>query len=159
MKYLEKNRQKDILSEFGFNRLKIVAGDHFHLKMLHCIRQSLADAYYDRIKAAFDAISANQKPAIDTVYDNGGGHTPLHVAVFYLEPREVEILLNMGADINIKNIHGETPLIHHLRKIDHWFVLNVKEFHEVLEILLYENPDVQLHKTAVEDAIKMDEFF
>ena len=60
----------------------------------------------------------------------------------------------------------KTPLIQYLTKVDRpyvlndpWYALNVKDLREVLAILLYENPDVELHKSAVEDGIKMDEFF
>ena len=156
---LGKNRQKKILSENSYNGRKMKDGDHFHLKMLHYLRQHHAENYFEQIKAAFDGLSTNQQSTINTVYNNMGGLTPLHNAVSNMKPREIETLLNMGADININNDHGETPLTQHLRKIDKWFVLNVKKFREVLAILICENPDVELNKSAVEDGIKMDEFF
>ena len=156
---LGKTRQKKILSEFSYNGRKMEDGDHFHLKMLHYLRQHHAENYFEKIKAAFDALSVNQKADINTVYDNMGGQTPLHNAVSDLNSREIETLLNMGADINIKNNHGATPLTLHLRKIDSWFFLNIKKFREVLAILICENPDVELNESAVEDGIKIDEFF
>ena len=157
---LGNDRQMKILSEYGYKGRKFADGDHFHLTMLHYLRKNLAETYYDQIKAAFDALPTSQEKAvIDKVYNNCGGLTPVHNAVFDLKPRQLENLLQMGADINIKSNHGETPLIQHLRKVDRWYVLNVKKFRKVLAILLYENPDVELNISAVEDGIKMDEFF
>ena len=154
---LGKDRQMKILSEYGYKGRRF-ANHHFYL---HYLRKNFAETYYDQIKAAFDAIPTSQeKSAIDTVYNNchRGGLTPVHNAVFDLKPRELEILLQMGADMNIKSKLEETPLIQHLRKVEWWYVLNVKKFRKVLAILLYENPDVELNISAVEDGIKMDEF-
>lgn len=156
---LGKTRQRKILSEYSYRRRKMEDGDHFHLKMLHYLRQNHAENYFKQIKAEFGALSTKQKATINTVYNNMGGLTPLHNAVFNMKPREMEILLNMGADINIKNKHGETLLTQHLRKIEIWYVLNVKKFREVLAILICANPDIELNKSAIEDGIKMDEFF
>ena len=157
---LGKDRQKKVLSEYGYKGRRFANDDHFYLTMLHYLRQNLAETYYVQIKAAFDAIPTSQeKSVIDKVYNNCGGLTPVHNAVFDLKPRQLKILLQMGADMNIKSKHAETPLIQHLRKVDRWYVLNVKKFREVLAILLYENPDVELNLSAVEDGIKMDEFF
>ena len=64
-------------------------------------------------------------------------------------------------DINIKNKNGETPLITLLRGVKHPspLPLNAKTFREVLEILIFNNPDAELNKSAVQAGIKVDEFF
>ena len=152
---LGKDRQMKILSEYGYKGRRFANDDHISLTMLHYLRKNLAETYYDQIKAAFDAIPTPEKSAIDTVYNNYDGLTPVHHAVFDLKPRELEILLQMGADMNKKSKLEETPLIQHLRKVEWW---NVKKFRKVLAILLYGNPDVELNISAVEDGIKMDEF-
>jgi len=40
----------------------------------------------------------------------GGGYTPLHNACVRDHLDMVKLLLNAGADVNAKNIHGNTPL-------------------------------------------------
>ena len=156
---LGKDRQRNVISEYCYKGMKMVDGDHFHLKMLHYLRQHHPENCYEQIKAAFDALSLDQKATINTVYNNCGGLTPLHCAVSDLKPQEVEFLLTMGSDIDINNKHGETPITQHLRGVEHWFVLNIKKFREVLALLIFENPDVELNKSAVEEGIKVDEFF
>ncbi|MBK0052959.1 ankyrin repeat domain-containing protein [Stenotrophomonas sp. S39] len=38
------------------------------------------------------------------------GHTPVHIAVIAGDYDELQRLVDAGADINIKNLRGETPL-------------------------------------------------
>ena len=151
-----KNHQKQILHEYGYKGQNMVDGDHFHL--LHYLRKNHADKLFKQIEAAFDELSTDQK-AINKVYNNTGGLTPLHCAVSDMKSKELDLLLNMGSDIDLKNKRGQTPINLHLQSIHHWDVLDVKQFREILAILLFENPDVQLNKSAVEDGIKADEYF
>lgn len=39
------------------------------------------------------------------------GNSLLHIAILYNRTKIVQILLNMGANINIKNFHGDTPFM------------------------------------------------
>ena len=99
---LGKYRQMKILSEYRYKGRKMADGDYFHLRMLHYLRQNLAETYYEQIKTVFDVIpTSKRKAVIDAVYNNYDGSTHLHNAVLYLKPRELEILLKLGADMNI----------------------------------------------------------
>lgn len=150
-----KHRQKAIVkNDYCYKGMKVTGDDHFHLKMLHYLRENHSENFFDQIKTAFDACKA-----IDKVYDNMGGLTPLHCRVGDINPRATEVLLRLGAAIDILNDHGETPLTQLLRHTKAFFVLNVKKFRETLTLLLFENPDVVLSKSAVLDGIHMDEFF
>ena len=44
--------------------------------------------------------------------DNASGATPLHYAVYFKEIEPVSLLLNNGADVNARDSHGDTPLLH-----------------------------------------------
>ena len=43
--------------------------------------------------------------------DNASGATPLHYAVYFKEPDAVELLLERGAEVNITDAYGDTPLL------------------------------------------------
>ena len=43
--------------------------------------------------------------------DDASGATPLHQAVYFKEPDAVELLLEHGAEVNIADAYGDTPLL------------------------------------------------
>ena len=101
---------------------------------IYYLRKNHADKLFKQIETAFDELSTDQK-AINKVYNNTGGLTPLHCAVSDMKSKELDLLLNMGSDIDLKNKRGQTPINLHLQSIHHWDVLDVKQFREILAIL------------------------
>ena len=149
---LEKSRQKKILSEHGFKRANMDLDSRLNLNMLYHLRQHHAENFFEQIKAAFDCLSTEQKESINTVYSNFFDQTRLNWAVYYMNPREIETRLKLGAGVDIKSMYL-------LRLVGQSSPLSVKKFREVLALLIVGNPDTELHKYAVEDAITMDECF
>ncbi|MFA5190269.1 MAG: ankyrin repeat domain-containing protein [Verrucomicrobiia bacterium] len=66
---------------------------------------------------------------------DGYAHTPLHIAAFYCRNKEAELLLRYRADINARNLCGQTPL----HSAADQFRENPKE---IMELLLLNGADV-----------------
>lgn len=92
----------------------------------------------------------------DINIQNEIGETRLHSSVM-LSNKEVEFLLENGADVDSMTVAGNTPLICLLSKRN--YISDVKKARVTAELLLYENPSVSLNRTAVEQAIDLDEYF
>ena len=92
------------------------------------------------------------------------GRTPLHVCIGHqrpLNPTEVKVLLELGADIDHLDNEGNTTVLHMLsrrfyskRLFKRYYTTN---FRRVLNLLLYENPSKVRNSDAVKLAIELDE--
>ena len=156
---LGKPGQKEIILKY--QRRYIKSGtDHFRLKVLHYLLQNYGDKYTDELKTAFKALT-EYASAVDHAYNNGAEKTPLHNCFdrYYnskLNPRKAELLFQYGANQDILDSHGNTPL---LVLLDLEPKTNVQNFLHGLALLICENPDVELNRPAFKAAIKLDERF
>lgn len=66
---------------------------------LYCRRRPLSE-----IHAAFIEVDMNDRD------EHNYGHTPLHLACRFADPKAVEILVERGADVNVRDAKGNTPL-------------------------------------------------
>ena len=51
----------------------------------------------------------SERGAIINDLQNNAGYTPLHLAVYKRSNQAVRLLLEHGADVNVRNISGDTP--------------------------------------------------
>ena len=160
---LGKERQKGILSEYGFCERNLENEKHLPLSMLHYLRLNHADSYLEQIKAAFDALSTKENASIDIQVESVL-MIPLYCSVDALNPRDVETLLNVGANVDaylVSGCVGPTVLTHFLDLVKRRKRFSAKNFHEVLMLLVCANPDTELniYESIVEHAITVDELF
>ena len=109
----------------------------------------LKDEYMDFIKTINDpAVNDNQDDNSWTVYQC------LHQYPWGNkdDPRVLKTLIDLGADINATDCRGRTPLICILKE-GLWHDI---EFRRTVELLIFENPDLGLHQSAVLYAIQRD---
>ena len=71
-----------------------------------------------------------------------------------LDPDVVRMMLEHGADIDITDFNGNSPLIH-LVKEPRW--LFCEGFRKTLELMIYENPSLYLNRAAVYLGLKLDQ--
>lgn len=69
-----------------------------------------------------------------------------------LDPTVVEAMLELGVDVDVTDVHGNSPLIHLLEQKPPYCL----GFRESLELLIYENPSAYLNRAAVFLALKQD---
>ena len=68
----------------------------------------------------------------------------------------LQVLLRIGADVNNTDTHGDTPLAQ-LLNINHYIMYKSMKYREAMEFIIYENPDLELHTSAVSLGLKQDE--
>ena len=69
----------------------------------------------------------------------------------------VKILLDLGARVNYRDHLDNTPIIHMLYSLRHFSPTQyLGSARRALELLVYENPDLEFHKTAVYHGIQED---
>ena len=156
---LGKPGQKEIILKYQRPYSKS-GTDHFRLKVLHYLLQNYGDKYTDELKTAFKALT-KYTSAVDHAYNNCAKKTPLHNCFdrYYnskLNPRISELLFQYGANQDILDSHGNTPL---LVLLDSAPKTNIQNFLYGFALLICENPDVELNRSAFKAAIKLDERF
>ena len=156
---LGKPGQKEIILKYQRPYTKS-GTDHFRLKVLHYLLQNYGDKYTDELKTAFKALT-EYASAVDHAYNNGAEKTPLHNCFdrYYnskLNPRKAELLFQYGANQDILDSHGNTPL---LVLLDLEPKTNIQNFLHGFALLICENPDVEFNRSAFKAAIQLDERF
>ena len=71
-----------------------------------------------------------------------------------LDPQVVTAMLELGADIDVTDIHGNTALIQLIME-KRWYC---EGFRDTLELLIYENPSLYLNRSAVYLGLKQDTY-
>ena len=147
---LKRNVCADILHEHGITRAKDQA---FHPQSrLFLLLKTFHDEFKEEIMSRLRE-TVNIHGVINIKYRNG--MTRLHSCVgpyHQIDPCEVRALLELGADVDIVDDKGNTPLVHLLSKRSH-----IKGIRESIEMFLNENPSTSLNKDAVALAIELDE--
>ena len=69
-------------------------------------------------------------------------------------PDEVKLILEMGADVDILDSDGRTPLIYLLSKYHD--ASNFNKLRATIELILFENPSIELNKAVIKLAIAQD---
>ena len=101
-------------------------------------------------------MSSEQK-AMNKVHDNY--EDPLQCAIYDIDPITIEVLVNLGADIDVFFSDEQTPTGLLLQNAKQLYRLDMKNFREALALLISLNPDTSLNTSVVLDAINLDEHF
>ena len=71
------------------------------------------------------------------------GNTPLHYACFYKSIKITNMLIKAGFSVNVKNLHGETPLMCIFLDLNYRISKQKKRMHRIVEqlvqLILYED--------------------
>ena len=158
-KILGKIHQKEIVTHYK-QYPEWTDAEYFKLKTLHYLLNNYHDKYPEYIKLGFQRLSG-YKSAVDDDYNNCAKKTPLHLcfdrySYTSIKPRKAAVLLQFGAELDVLDIHGQTPLIELLSVSGK---TNIQDFMYGLGLLMVENPDVFMNKSAVTAAINLDERF
>ena len=95
---------------------KIIEKDSLEHRLIECCRNgSLAE-----VRALLDAgaVANSQMPIFefDTDWELYAGYSPIHVAAENPDIRIVKLLVELGADANVKDVYDSTPLYYAARK-------------------------------------------
>ena len=137
--------------------------DYYQLLVLHYLLQNYGDKYIGELKTAFKALT-EYTSAVDHVCNyNVLEKTPLHKCFERsfnnkINPRKAELLFQCGANQDILDSNGDTPLLE-LLHLYRSFETNIQNFLHGFALLICENPDVELNRSAVQAAIILDERF
>ena len=135
---LKRNVCADILHEHRITRAKDQA---FHPQSrLFLFLKTFNDAFKEEIMSRLRE-TVNIHGVINIKYRNG--MTCLHSCVgpyHRIDPCEVRALMELGADVDIVDDKGDTPLVHPLSKRSY-----VKGIRETIEQFLNENPSTSLN--------------
>ena len=157
---LGKPCQKEVILKYQQPYTKSGPDHFFRLRVLHYLLQNYGDKYTYEIKTAFKALT-EYASAVDHAYDNCVKMTPLHNCFYRsytskLNPRIAELLFQYGANQDLLDSHGNTPL---LVLLDSAPKTNIQTFLYGFALLICENPDVELNRSAFKAAIKLDKRF
>ena len=75
----------------------------------------------------------------------------------FIDTRVIETMLRLGANVHHIDMNNLTPLTHLIKSVGAWPRLwYYKNIREAVELLIYQNPDVNLNESAVELALRSD---
>ena len=148
---LEKHGIFDITSETS-TRNQVAQLLHLFTFYEHC-REEIKSKIREipNLFQVINSLNAEAKYSFQSVSMMGLLHSYIYENEI-LDPTVVEAMLELGVDVDVTDVHGNSPLIHLLEQKPPYCL----GFRESLELLIYENPSIYLNRAAVFLALKQD---